>query len=275
MIGTARILFVVLIVFLFTVPLLPVQYLSVRFERFFHKSLPRFWHRVIAKLLGLRVHVTGSLVDDRPLLIVANHSSWADIIVLSTVAEVSFIAKSEVRNWPLFGMFAVLQRSVFVERERKHRSGQQANTIAERLAKGDAMVLFAEGTTSDGNRVLPFKSSLFGAAQLALRDTDSHRVLIQPVSIAYTKVHGLPLGRYMRPVASWPGSVTLLPSLYAMLREGALDVEVRIGEPIEFTPKSSRKAVACDMEAKVRVMMLTSLMGRPLSQPILNEPKSV
>lgn len=199
MIGTARILFVVLIVFLFTVPLLPVQYLSVRFERFFHKSLPRFWHRVIAKLLGLRVHVTGSLVDDRPLLIVANHSSWADIIVLSTVAEVSFIAKSEVRNWPLFGMFAVLQRSVFVERERKHRSGQQANTIAERLAKGDAMVLFAEGTTSDGNRVLPFKSSLFGAAQLALRDTDTHRVLVQPVSIAYTKVHGLPLGRYMRP----------------------------------------------------------------------------
>jgi lyso-ornithine lipid O-acyltransferase len=275
MIGTARILFVVLIVFLFTVPLLPVQYLSVRFERFFHKSLPRFWHRVIAKLLGLRVHVTGSLVDDRPLLIVANHSSWADIIVLSTVAEVSFIAKSEVRNWPLFGMFAVLQRSVFVERERKHRSGQQANTIAERLAKGDAMVLFAEGTTSDGNRVLPFKSSLFGAAQLALRDTDTHRVLVQPVSIAYTKVHGLPLGRYMRPIASWPGSVTLLPSLYAMLREGALDVEVRIGEPIEFTPKSSRKAVACDMEAKVRVMMLTSLMGRPLSQPILNEPKSV
>jgi lyso-ornithine lipid O-acyltransferase len=275
MIGTARILFVVLIVFLFTVPLLPVQYLSVRFERFFHKSLPRFWHRVIAKLLGLRVHVTGSLVDDRPLLIVANHSSWADIIVLSTVAEVSFIAKSEVRNWPLFGMFAVLQRSVFVERERKHRSGQQANTIAERLAKGDAMVLFAEGTTSDGNRVLPFKSSLFGAAQLALRDTDTHRVLVQPVSIAYTKVHGLPLGRYMRPIASWPGSVTLLPSLYAMLREGALDVEVRIGEPIEFTPKSSRKAVACDMEAKVRVMMLTSLMGRPLSQPILNGPKSV
>jgi lyso-ornithine lipid O-acyltransferase len=275
MIGVARILFVVLIVFLFTVPLLPVQYLSVRFERFYHKSLPRFWHRVIAKLLGLRVHVTGNLVQDRPLLIAANHSSWADIIVLSTVAEVSFIAKSEVRDWPLFGMFAVLQRSVFVEREQKHRSGQQANTIAERLAKGDVMVLFAEGTTSDGNRVLPFKSSLFGAAQLALRDTDTHRVLVQPVSIAYTKVHGLPLGRYMRPIASWPGSVTLLPSLCAMLREGALDVEVRIGEPIEFTPKSSRKAVACDMEAKVRVMMLTSLMGRPVSLPILNEPKSV
>lgn len=275
MIAAARIAFVILIFALFTLPLLPVQYFSMRWERFVHKSLPRFWHRVIAKLLGLRIIVSGKLETQRPLLIIANHCSWADIVVLSSLSEVSFIAKSEVRDLPLFGLFAVLQRSVFIERNQRHKSRHQANSIAERLTKGDAMVLFAEGTTSDGNRVLPFKSSLFGAAQLALRDTVAHRVLVQPVSIAYTRVQGLPMGRYMRPIAAWPGSVSLVSSLLGMIGEGALDVEVRIGEAIEFTPQSDRKAVAADMEGEVRTMMQTSLMNRPEAAPILNSGKSV
>ena len=266
-------LFLVLVFFtLFTLPLLPLQYIAMRRERYFHKSLPRLWHRVIAKLLGLRVTVSGNLAPDRPLLIVANHSSWADIVVLSSIAEVSFIAKSEMKSWPLFGLFAVLQRSVFVERDLKHKAGHQANSIAERLAKGDVMVLFAEGTTSDGNRVLPFKSSLFGAAQLAQRETTARSMLVQPVSVAFTRLHGLPMGRYMRPVAAWPGTVGLIPNLLNMIREGAIDVEVRFGTPVEFTSASSRKAVSAQMERRVRAMMNTSLMGRA---PILNPVKTV
>ena len=268
MIAALRIVYVFTAFTLLTLPLLPVQYVSMRLERFVHKSLPRFWHRMIARLLGLRIEVTGELAKGRPLLIVSNHSSWADIVVLSAIAEVSFIAKSEVKTWPLFGLLAVLQRSVFVDRELKHRAGRQANTIAERLAKGDAMVLFAEGTTSDGNRVLPFKSSLFGAAQLALRDVDTHSMYVQPVSVAYTRVQGLPMGRYMRPIASWPGTVSLISNLIGLVREGAVDVEVRIGEPVEFTAKSSRKVVASQMERQVRAMMNTSLMGRKIERVV-------
>jgi 1-acyl-sn-glycerol-3-phosphate acyltransferase len=275
MIGAFRIAFVLLIFALLTLPLLPVQYVSMKLERFVHKSLPRFWHRMIAKLLGLRVHVTGELSAERPLLIAANHSSWADIVVLSSIAEVSFIAKSEVKSWPLFGLFAVLQRSVFVERERKHTTGHQADTIASRLAQGDTMVLFAEGTTSDGNRVLPFKSALFGAAQVALRGAEAQKVLIQPVSITYTKVHGMPMGRYMRPVSSWPGSVALVTNLLGMVREGALDVEVRLGAPVEFTPESSRKAVAAAMERQVRAMMQSSLRGRAIEPVVFNVTETV
>jgi 1-acyl-sn-glycerol-3-phosphate acyltransferase len=275
MIGALRVAFVFSIFALFTLPLLPLQYVSMKFERFVHKSLPRFWHRVIARLLGIRVQVIGGLSAERPLLIVSNHSSWADIVILSAIAEVSFIAKSEVKSWPLFGLFAVLQRSVFVERHRKQSAGDQADTIAARLAQGDAMVLFAEGTTSDGNRVLPFKSALFGAAQVALRGTEAHKVLIQPVSIAYTRVHGLPMGRYMRPVSSWPGTVPLSANLIAMAREGALDVEVRIGAPVEFTPNSSRKSVAAEMERQVRAMMQTSLMGREIEPVVFNGAETV
>ena len=275
MIAALRVFFVLLAFTLLTLPLLPVQYVSMKLERFVHKSLPRFWHTIIARLLGLRIQVIGELSAERPLLIAANHSSWADIVVLSSIAEVSFIAKSEVKSWPLFGLLAILQRSVFVERERKQTTGHQADTIAGRLAKGDAMVLFAEGTTSDGNRVLPFKSALFGAAQVALRDTEAHKVLIQPVSIAYTRVHGLPMGRYIRPVSSWPGTVPLIANLISMVREGALDVEVRIGAPVEFTPKSSRKAVSAAMERQVRSMMQTSLMGREIEPVVFNGVETV
>jgi lyso-ornithine lipid O-acyltransferase len=268
MIAALRVSFVFIIFALLTLPLLPVQYVSMKLERFVHKSLPRFWHRIIARLLGLKVTLIGELPAERPLLIAANHSTWADIVVLSSLAEVSFIAKSEVRDWPLFGLFAVLQRSVFVERGRKRAAGDQADMIAARLAKGDAMVLFAEGTTSDGNRVLPFKSALFGAAQLALRGAGSSRVLILPVSITYTRIHGLPMGRYMRPVTAWPGAVPLIANLIGIVREGALDVEVRVGAPLEFTPQSSRKSAAAAMERQVRAMMQTSLMGRPFEPAV-------
>ena len=123
--------------------------------------------------------------------------------------------------------------------------------------------------------VLPFKSALFGAAQVALRDTEAHTVLIQPVSIAYTKVQGLPMGRYMRPVSSWPGSAAIIPSLLSIVRAGAFDVEVRIGAPVEFTPKSSRKSAAAAMESQVRAMMQTSLMGRQIDPVVFNVTETV
>jgi lyso-ornithine lipid O-acyltransferase len=275
MIATLRLAYVAVIFALITFPLLPVQYLAMRSERLFHKSLPRLWHLIMVKLLGFKIEITGELARHRPLLIVANHSSWADIVVLSSLAEVSFIAKAEVRDMPLFGWFAVLQRSIFVDRTRRSNSREQADTIAERLLKGDAMVLFAEGTTSDGNRILPFKSTLFGAAQLALAEANVHKVLVQPVSIAYTKVHGLPIGRYMRPTVAWPGTQGMLQSLSRYVREGALDIEVRFGAPVEFTLTSNRKAVAAQMEGQVRAMMQTSLMRRPFAPALLTEEKTV
>src|SRR5690606_10499621 len=113
--------------------------------------MPRLWHRCVLKALGFRVHAVGALSDRRPLLIAANHVSWTDIGVLGSLANVSFIAKSDMAHWPVMGWLATLQRTVFVERERRHRSGNQVNEIARRLKAGDVMVLFAEGTTGDGN----------------------------------------------------------------------------------------------------------------------------
>lgn len=246
-----------------TPPLMLYQALALRTGLLDARRAPRAWHRLVTRLLGLRIHVHGRLATSRPLLIAANHISWTDIMVIGSLADVHFIAKSEVATWPVMGTFARLQRSVFVERERRGRAGRQANEIAGRLAGGDPMVLFAEGTTGDGNMMLPFKTTLFAAAQMALRESGADTVAIQPVAIAYTRLHGLPMGRQHRGKVSWIGDQDLVPHLIGLLREGAIDMEVHFGEPVDYAAGADRKAVAREVERRVREMM-----ARALRQPV-------
>ncbi|WP_343313152.1 lysophospholipid acyltransferase family protein [Brucella sp. BE17] len=266
MIGAIRIFIVVAAMVALCLTLIPVQYVFLKLKNGWKRSLPKLFHRIAARLFGFRIRTVGEIHRGRPLLLVANHTSWSDIIVMSAVGQVSFIAKSDVRSWPVFGHFAILQRTVFVERERRGKTGEQTSEIAKRLIAGDAMVLFPEGTTSDGNRVLPFKTALFGAAHAAIREAGVAEVIVQPVAIAYTHVHGMAMGRYHRPIASWPGDVELMPHLKGILREGAIDVEVRFGEPVVVTAATDRKALARTMEAKVRALLQTALLGREISE---------
>lgn len=244
MIGRLRAVLVLAGVGALTLALLPPQLLAMAFRLPLRRTLPRLWHRSAAALIGLRIAVRGAPASGRPLLLVSNHQSWADMVALGAVVECAFIAKSEVRAWPLVGWLARLQRTVFVERARRTGTDRQADEIARRLEEGDAMVLFAEGTTSDGNGVLPFKTALFGALQTAIGRSGEDSVLVQPVAIAWTKAHGLPLGRAGRPLAAWSGDEELAPHLMAFLREGAFDVEIVFAEPLPVRAGSDRKAVA-------------------------------
>lgn len=260
MIATLRMVFAAVVLLLVTMALGPLQRLAIARRWPLAERLPVHWHRVACRVIGIRVRIVGEPCRDRPLLIASNHQSWADIIVLGAVMPLAFIAKSEVAQWPVFGLLARLQRTVFVERAARGRTGEQANSIAGRMVAGDAMVLFAEGTTSDGNEVLPFKTALFGAAQAAIVASGAV-VAVQPVAIAYTHASGLPLGRSGRPLAAWPGDVELMPHLTAVLREGAVDVEISFGAPIAFTRASDRKAVARDCESAAARMLAASLRG--------------
>lgn len=260
MIGWTRTGLVLLCVVVASMVGIPLQILALRTGIPHPGTIPRLFHAMVRRLLGISVCVSGRPSGDRPLLLVANHVSWTDIVILSSLAPMSFVAKSDMATWPVFGLFAKLQRSVFVERDRARTSHKQANELGERLAEGTVMVLFAEGTTSDGNIVLPFKSTLFGAAQAALasetgRRLDIRTVHIQPVTIAYTRLQGMPMGRFHRMHAAWIGDSDLVPHLGALIREGGMDVEVHFGEPIPFTARSKRKDVALEIEAIVRARM--------------------
>jgi len=262
MIAALRLIFVMGAFVLLTITLLPVQMIALGLGHSVMRRLPRWWHRIMCKTIGLRVRSHGSLSTDRPLLLVSNHVSWKDILVLGSVADVVFIAKSEVRSWPVLGWLARLQRSVFVVRAERRKTGAQISEVSERLLSGEVVVLFAEGTTSDGNRVMPFNSSLFGAASAALAHAPEGKVHIQPVSIAYVGIHGMAMGRYHRPVAGWPGDVALGPHLLRVIRNGALDVDVVFGDAITFDAATDRKKTARLVEARVRDGLNAALRGK-------------
>ena len=113
----------------FTLPLMPLQQLLLWFSPAAAARLPHWYHRNVARLLGINIRISGARPDKGPAFIVANHVSWLDIIVLSAAAPVSFVAKREVARWPFFGTLARLQRTVFVDRERRHTTGRERQSI--------------------------------------------------------------------------------------------------------------------------------------------------
>ncbi len=255
--------FVIAAIGAITLALLPFQAVAVAFELPLRRRIPSFYHRMVCAILGVRIRVRGQRMHEHPLLIVANHSSWLDIPVITAVAPVVFVAKQEIASWPLFGTLAKLQRSVFVDRKRRQKTGDVNAEIARRLAEGDPVLLFGEGSASDGNRVLPFRSALIGAARDALAEAEhTGRVWIQPLSVAYTAVWGLPIDRRDRPRVSWYGRRPLPPHLMGIARSGAVDVTVTWGEPVAFDEQSDRKEVARALEAQVRRHTVQSRRGR-------------
>jgi 1-acyl-sn-glycerol-3-phosphate acyltransferase len=246
-----------------TAVLAPFQIIAIRRGKPLRRRLPQVWHRLAARIIGLRLRVHGKPAchDDVGVLIAANHVSWLDIVALGAAAPVSFIAKDEVAGWHGVSILAKLQETVFVERQRRGKAGEQAARIRERLSRGDAIVLFPEGTTSDGNFLLPFKSALFGAVGVTAGASDKP-VRVQPVAIVYTHLHGMPMGRYDRPVAAWPGDIELGPHLWRVLSEGAVDVTIVFGTSFPASDMPDRKALAAACEAAIREMSSVALRGR-------------
>jgi 1-acyl-sn-glycerol-3-phosphate acyltransferase len=240
----------------------PLQWLALKFNWPMLRTLPVWFHRTVLKILNIKVEVVGEPSPrDRPLLFVSNHNSWLDILVLGSTVPLVFIAKSEIANWPLFGTFARMQRSIFVDRSKRHGTGQVNQSIAKTLSAGDPVVLFGEGTSSDGNRVLPFRSALLGGLRDAMEENG--RGFVQPVSIAYRKFHGIPMGRQNRDIAAWYGDMDLIPHLLRVLREGSIDVTVAFGKVMEVAHEDDRKALSRKVESAVRTLTSLSLAGRP------------
>ncbi|MEX0752770.1 MAG: lysophospholipid acyltransferase family protein [Xanthobacteraceae bacterium] len=221
------------------------------------------YYRLLRGLLGIRVRVVGEPARDHPALIVANHVSWADIVVISSLAPVAFVAKREVAGWPLIGSAARAQRTIFVDRARRHQTAAAVAEIVQRLNEGTPVVLFAEGTSSDGNRVLPFRSALLGAARDALAQTaPTQRILVQPLSICYTRSQGLPMGRRRRPLVAWYGDLDFVPHLRNFIRRGAVDAVVSWGDPVAYDATMERKTLVKSLENAVRGLTAEALRER-------------
>jgi lyso-ornithine lipid O-acyltransferase len=258
----ARALFIAVVFFTVTPVLISIQWLLDRLHLPGWGFISSNYYRVLRALLRVHVRVVGEPVRDRPVLFVSNHISWVDIIVIGSLAPIAFVAKSEVGNWPLVGATARMQRTVFVDRARRQQTGDTIGEIVERLAAGTSVVLFAEGTSSDGNRVLPFRSALVGAVKEA-GSRAAHGILIQPMSICYTRLNGVPMGRQHRPTVAWYGDLDFMPHIKTLIERGAVDAVVSYGEPVAADGTSDRKAMSKSLEGAVRRITAMALRDRP------------
>jgi 1-acyl-sn-glycerol-3-phosphate acyltransferase len=270
-----RVILVALAFLVLTLVLLPFQLIGLVFDLRLQRWIPHLYHRVLCTLIGIRIREVGTRTTASPALILSNHVSWLDICVISGLAPVVFVAKSEVARWPVFGWLAKLQRTVFINRQARHQTGAATRAIAGRLLGGDDVVLFAEGTSSNGTRVLPFRSSLVGAVHHALGATTRHtHVTVQPMSLAYVGFDGLPIGRALRERVAWYGDADLIPHLLQVLASGAVDVTVSWGEATAYDISADRKAIARDAEKSVRHMTTAALRAAPprRAAPVHEQP---
>lgn len=241
-----------------TLPAMPIQAVLVAIGARASVGFAQAYHRLACRVLGIRLDVRGRLAREKPLLIVANHTSYLDIEVLGALVRGSFVAKAEVASWPLFGILAKLQRTVFVDR-RPSQAGKQKDAITQRLEKGERLILFPEGTTSDGNRVLPFKRALFAVAQQEIRGKP---LAVQPVSIAYAGFSNLPMDRHTRPLFAWYGDMDLLPHVWRFLGTGTLTVIVQFHPPVTMADVGGdRRQLAAHCEQVVADGVAGALSG--------------
>lgn len=248
---------------------IPIQAVARLLRLPLAKRLPRSVHRGCVWILSAKLEVRGKRVKKGAVMFVANHTSYLDISVLGALIQNgAFVAKSEVATWPVFGLCAKLQNTVFVDR-RSRLAGEQAEKIRDLLRTGGRLILFPEGTSNDGNHVLPFRSALFAAAETRLGDAP---VKVQPVSIAYTHLDGIPMGRHLRPFFAWYGDMELASHLWQLMGIGRVRVVVEFHEPVTIDRFRSRKEMATYCQAVVAAGVSRALSGRDQPAPALPPP---
>ena len=223
-----------------------------------------FWAGV-GRILGLRLRLLGEYARHRPTLFVANHCSWLDIVALGAAMPGCFIAKAEVAGWPGIGLIAKLGRSVFVSRNRDSVAHEQ-RLLEARLERGDNFILFPEGTTSDGNRVLPFASAFFTLA------FGPARPWVQPVTIVYDELDGQQIRRGDRPEIAWYGDMDLAPHLARLLRRRSVRATVLFGEPLPPGSFANRKAACAALERLISQHAAALRQGRALPYASAAQP---
>ena len=236
--------------FLVTVFLLPLYFLGkliklVFVSNFLEVIIKSSWSRLGLRFCNIEVEVHG-IIDLRADGFACNHVSWLDILAIQSIADVAFVAKSEVKAWPLFGFLAKIADTVFIDRRVMAAKGQQADLLKS-LSWGKKLFFFPEGTSTDGSHVLPFKSSIFEVF-ITLNKVDGTGALVQPVILKY---HHSDTGSPM--IFGWWGDMSLLPHIIDVLANAKSGkITVTFEETLDARKIGNRKKLALVTERVVR-----------------------
>jgi len=226
------------------------QPLGFRFGRFYLSS----WRRCI----GHQLIIKGELSKEKPTLFVCNHSSYVDILILGTFIPARFVAKQEVAKWPVMGWLATNQGTLYIDRSRT-AIAEGTDKLLDYIDKKESLILFPEGTTSDGCRILPFGSSFFDVAM-------KKNVTVQPITIIYAGWDRLPMPYFMRKVCGWfSPDIDLVSHLWTIIQWGTVQVIVDIHPPLKAANFPSRKELAQESYKWVQKGLLDAF-SRPLSE---------
>lgn len=197
------------------------------------RRVAEIWFRSVHYIVGLELHTYGQAHRDGAVLYIANHVSYLDIIVLGMMVDAVFVAKHDVAEWPLFGRLARMRQCIFVTRKAINVRGE-VEMIRSQLASGRSVILFPEGTTGCGGKLLPFKSALLGAVD------GLPQVRIQPVTIAYPDL----LRGGADESLAWYGEMAMFPHLWSVLGRASAPARMHFHPALSAHEFPDRKALA-------------------------------
>lgn len=232
-----RLVYLALWITLFLIPLVFLQLVPKKYST----RIYRIFYKAICFMFRIKVKSRGEATKDSPVIYVSNHISYTDILVLGSVLPASFVSKAEVAKWPVVGWIAHLTGTLFIKRKRGE-AGSQIDQLKAALESGKDLIIFPEGTTGDGVGVLPVKSSLFKIAE----EMD---ITIQPVTLKYTHINGLPVQRNEKSDLFWIGDMDFQPHFKTFVNLGVVRTHVTLHEPIRNS--KDRKALATKVEEKI------------------------
>ena len=180
------------------------------------------------------------------VLYIANHVSWFDIICLGTLLNARFIAKKEVSQMGIFGFLAMLSNTFFIDNENKNKIVEYNYLIQKKLKAGENFIIFPEGTTSDGNGIKNFKSSMLECAF-----DNNNEIKIQPISICYSKLNNIPMGIYLRRNIAWVGDTSMVAAMANFLRSGRITVDIIFHDLMSVNNFKNRKELAAHCEKQI------------------------
>ncbi len=215
----------------------PLYWLLLKIKQPWGFRFGRFYLSSWRKCIGHQLIIKGTLSKAKQTLFVSNHCSYVDILVLGTFIPARFVAKLEVAKWPIMGWLATHQGTIYIDRSRNAIS-EGTDKLMEFIDKGESLILFPEGTTSDGCRILPFGSSFFDVAI-------KKNVVVQPITITYAGWDRLPMPRFMRKICGWfSPDIDLLSHLWFIAQLGTVQVIVTLHPPLNASDFSSRKELS-------------------------------
>ena len=241
----------IFLIFLIILIIVPFQITLVLFNLKLRLYIPKIFHKFVLLVLGIKVNKIGEITRLRPLVLIGNHTSYLDIIVLGSLMPISFVAKEEIRGWFLFGFLAKMQNTIFIKRK-NYKTLESIVKINENINNNFALVLFPEGTTSSGKKILNFKTSLFN-----LFEGDS-TLRLQNFSLCYTHVNTMPIDNRVRPQISWYGDMNMISHLTNLLKLSCINVTV-VMHPVFSTKNLNRKEISKFSHVQIKKGIDTAL----------------